>query len=432
MALQLDKNLKSRLSKILVESIPQMLVQHGWFIDRASVAKLSDGDSAIPSQGSLRERLEQYVGEFCFSEFVYSYLTAFLRANVKYQMEDETKALSTIAPFLLTEDFSKELVETFDRLPWSYTFSFLLPSDLSALLPEDKAELVLSKSVRIIRLDGQLGDAYPMSTGNKDIDDSIHQLGLLRFGEPEWEKGRLYLQIISNGYLNVYGTTQPAVQAISKLKAFFGLCFSLRILERRYVYTPFQSDEKCFVHRLTKDRGWVLDNKLSLDKNLSSMISQISVGELPGSDNDPKLKYKFFYLWLKYFSVIFDSADTVGERIATACQWLFESYYGDNELLNFVQATVVLEILLGDKAASDEIGLGELLRSRCAYLIGTSRSQRDEILRDFKEIYKVRSQIVHRGKRHLRENERRLFWQLVWMGHRVIQEETKLLSEDVD
>ena len=42
-----------------------------------------------------------------------------------------------------------------------------------------------------------------------------------------------------------------------------------------------------------------------------------------------------------------------------------------------------------------------LLRNRLAYLIGKNPSDRNALLKDFDEIYKVRSQIVHRGKARL-------------------------------
>ena len=77
-------------------------------------------------------------------------------------------------------------------------------------------------------------------------------------------------------------------------------------------------------------------------------------------------------------------------------------------------------------------GLGELLRNRCAYLIGTTHDQRKEILDEFKEIYDVRSKIVHRGKARLNLHERTLFSKLQWVCRRVIQEEIKLLMKDVE
>jgi hypothetical protein len=88
--------------------------------------------------------------------------------------------------------------------------------------------------------------------------------------------------------------------------------------------------------------------------------------------------------------------------------------------------------LLGDKRASQEIGgLGQLLRNRCAYLIGNSYQHRSELLRDFDKIYDVRSQIVHSGKNKLTADERRLFHQLRSMCASVICKEISLLEADL-
>ena len=77
------------------------------------------------------------------------------------------------------------------------------------------------------------------------------------------------------------------------------------------------------------------------------------------------------------------------------------------------------------------LGLGELLRNRCAYLIGKSHKQREEVLADFRDIYDLRSKIVHRGKVRLHLKERSLFAKLQWMCRCVIQEEVQLLQKDL-
>lgn len=69
------------------------------------------------------------------------------------------------------------------------------------------------------------------------------------------------------------------------------------------------------------------------------------------------------------------------KKLRNACCWLFDSYCGENELLSFVQATITLEILLGDKSESDKVGLGSLLKNRCAYLLGKTSKERNIILR---------------------------------------------------
>jgi len=93
--------------------------------------------------------------------------------------------------------------------------------------------------------------------------------------------------------------------------------------------------------------------------------------------------------------------------------------------------TVVLEILLGEQSISDLMGLGELLRNRCAYLISKSHKQRLDILNTFKKIYDIRSKIVCKGKNRLSWEEQALSSRLQWMCCRVIQEEVELLKKDI-
>jgi hypothetical protein len=79
------------------------------------------------------------------------------------------------------------------------------------------------------------------------------------------------------------------------------------------------------------------------------------------------------------------------------------------------------------KATSDILGLNELLRNRCAYLLGKSQEERAEIHETFGRIYDIRSQIVHRGKHRLTADERWLMHRLRWLCRRVIQKEVDLL-----
>ena len=90
-----------------------------------------------------------------------------------------------------------------------------------------------------------------------------------------------------------------------------------------------------------------------------------------------------------------------------------------------------MEILLGDKAVSDLVGLGELLANQCAYLIAKSHDQRAKILTEFEKKYMSADPKCHQGKEHLSPHERELFYKLQWTCRRVIQKEVDLLKEDV-
>lgn len=131
---------------------------------------------------------------------------------------------------------------------------------------------------------------------------------------------------------------------------------------------------------------------------------------------------------LEQIGMVF-KAGAKGDRIRRAGRWLWDSYQGSNELLSFVQAMVAIEILLGDKEVSDLTGVTELLSNRCAYLLGSSQTERQEILETFRTIYRVRSQIVHSGKSRLSGKEQHLFFELRGLCRRVIKREMELLLE---
>jgi hypothetical protein len=115
-------------------------------------------------------------------------------------------------------------------------------------------------------------------------------------------------------------------------------------------------------------------------------------------------------------------------RLRNCSQWHFDSMCGSNHLLRFVQATVAIEILLGDKATSDRVGLGDLLANRCAYSLAKDARERQTLLVDFKNIYDTRSRIVHRGKADLTKEETEQLWTLMWLARRLIQHELNLLK----
>lgn len=92
-------------------------------------------------------------------------------------------------------------------------------------------------------------------------------------------------------------------------------------------------------------------------------------------------------------------------RLLTAAEWLFGSYVGSNEATQMVQATTALETLLGGTDRENKAaGLTELLATRCAYLLASRYSERQQIYREVKYLYDERSRIVHSGQRRLVDN----------------------------
>jgi Apea-like HEPN len=231
---------------------------------------------------------------------------------------------------------------------------------------------------------------------------------------------------------------------LSRVRAICGLGIAVRLFQFEHKYSPVQIPSYIFVHRKRtgqirgpypavrriKQTEWEIDNKLEGADRTRRALDGLKLHTLDGWLDTEEKKISWSVRKLQEMKSVFSAAGDKGQSIILASQWLLDSYTGQDELLNYVQAMVVLEILLGDKATSDEIGLGQLLRNRCAYLIGGSHEQRAAVLRTFDDIYRVRSQIVHRGKHRLIAKDRWLFHQLLLLCHRVLQKEVDLLIAD--
>ena len=88
--------------------------------------------------------------------------------------------------------------------------------------------------------------------------------------------------------------------------------------------------------------------------------------------------------------------------------WLLRAYGSHRPIDRVLESTIALEVLLGDREMSDKVGLTKLMANRCAYSIGKTQSDRDEIIRFFLDFYKLRSDVVHTGRLLVNEGEEHL------------------------
>lgn len=241
-----------------------------------------------------------------------------------------------------------------------------------------------------------------------------------------WDRNRAYLQVQVEGFVPMFARTTPLEDGIGHIQSLFGLgiAHDLFAVERRSGETPPKRD--LWIHRDVGGK-WEFQDSADLDHSIPRVLDNVAMSKAYAEMESDEQRAAQARRTLETISTVF-SAGPLSARLLLASQWHLESFSGSDEMLSFVQAAVVLEILLGDKAASDLVGLGELLRNRCAYLISRNHAERELVLRLFRQIYDVRSKIVHAGKRRLDGEERRLFFLLRWICQRVIQEEVKLLS----
>lgn len=428
MPTNLHPECKARLIDALADGLRGVNTQHGMFIERMSAfISLFVADRVIP-RGKVRDQLVSYVGDYPILEFVSDVLSRELRELDRYHADDPTVKLTDIEGYADTRALAGRLVEQIEALPWQYTLTAALPQALSEALGHI-GEYALSPTVRIVRPDASFAARYPLNSASEKRHARIHQ-GPLLLGTPQdvqWDGKVAHIQIEATGFIGPYGGSGPTLEVSRSFKSICGLGLALRLFQIKRMYQPYTPKIYLYVHR-RDENGWQIDNRLELDDETSRLMHELSIETLDGQLDTVEKKEGWAKKIVAGMRTVF-SAGPKGNSLLLAAQWLFDGFTGRDELLNFVRAMVVLEILLGDGNKDDEIGLGELLRNRCAYLIASSQAQRQKILRDFAEIYRVRSQIVHRGKHRLNMEERSHLNTLHWMCRRVIQRELELLHE---
>lgn len=398
-----------------------MVVNNMLLIDRQSRMDLGALDGSLPAHGPVHDRLQEIVSDQPLSQFVLGELYSRLR---EIPWEEGSKSLSEIPSFSDLPSVANDLIDGFSALPRHYIFSLSLPDIFTDAVAPDN-HLPFSKTIAIRGGGDVMKEWLPLTTGNERKDRAIFGQGILAIAIPQTWDGA-FLQIKSRGFTAPFVDVAIDHRIVETVKSFFGLWVAHNVIERRFAYSPVVARRKIRVHSF--DRKWELAHQLELDEVTSRLISDLHFYDFKGQFASENFKRALLtQIGAEVAKAFEPSADA--ERVRLAARWLFDSYANDDELMAFLQAMVVLEIVLGDKATSEKIGLNELLRNRCAYLIGDSAEERSEIMEQFSLIYDVRSQIVHRGKSRISARERALFHTLRSYCKRVIQQELKLLPE---
>lgn len=429
MPLGLNTELQSLLIENLADKLLEITIMNGVGVSESSRRLLQDLDKSLPGHGKVRDSLNTWISDNPLSDFVASYIDFDCMID-KFENEPDQK-LTNLRRWENYQEKSREIIREFNELPYNYTVSTPAPIGLDAIFCSDNKHFEVSKDIRIVFSDKDFATQYPTTTGNELRDNRIWDRGGIASlffpqNDPyEW-KG-LYIQIHKAGYFGRYGETTTQHLAISELKSFWGLQIALGIANRRHSWSKKPHPVRPIIHQIIDDQN-LLVRRMELDPTTSALANDLAFQDWIPDSFPSDVRREFHQKQIARLGIIFNKGSEFS-RIRLAASWLFDSYATDNELLSYVQAMVCLEIILGDASLIGEIGLGELLRNRCAYLIGKTSAQRAEILKDFKEIYDVRSHIVHRGKDRMSSRERIYHAKLTWYCRRCIEEELKLLEE---
>lgn len=425
MSIHIHPECRKRLIEFLSITLPKLEVTWNNLLDYQTTDILLKLDDIL-TDAKITKQLKQYIGERPLYSFTTDIITEILYENY-YNEDHQANVLTDLPEFRDPQLLAEKIITELETLPWEYTFFVRVPFDFSkkfiGLL--NGAEYKFTDTFSLIHPSDELKNDFPFSL--KHHYNMIKYLG----SDPPSIKGwpdYLYFKYKTYGFVNNYSKNPTVFDFKLTIRSFLGINLALSSIKIANTFWINPPDETIIVIYQNNGKKWTPKHCHNFNADFSLAYQKI---ELFINDNghDGNLTTENCFSILDKLRNNYSSAKAE-ETILKASQWFFDSYCGNNELLSFIQSMVVLEILLGDKKISDSIGLGELLRNRCAYLIGESSKERENIINDFDRIYNSRSRIVHEGKNQLSENDIKDLNKLRKFCSRVIEKELQLLVAD--
>jgi hypothetical protein len=419
MALDLHPSCRGRLVDALRDVLPSLRVEFGNLLSSSAFSQLAPVDSVLPDHGPLRDRLAAHIGDFPAATFFFQFLSGEVWRN--QELGDSTpKPLTSIPEYSDAAHTAERIVQAFESLPWRYTLSIRLPQSFCDVFVPHIGEFELSDKLRIVVPDTTFAVRFPITAPSTLVDAYAYATN------SRWEGTSCYLQAQIDGFVVPLWTTRPTKGFLDTVKTFAGLGVAQRLFATRASHEAPVLDTKYLAHLhagdVTTFAGEGRWASVSAER-----FQVLALDTLDGNLDTPEKFAVSMRMALEGIRVAFMSGDTA-IRVRLAARWLFDSIAGSDPALSFVQAAVVLEVLLGDELAPDKLGLSELLANRFAFLVAKTVNERTDLIKSMRELYSLRSQVVHRGKSELTLAELVKLMQLQRYCSVAIQKETKLLG----
>lgn len=345
----------------LVSALSDASILSDGMLSISSMYLFEDIHKTLPTK--LQDELSKYISEgMPFVYFFFHYFKSKIE-TIDPSNPVETRKISEVPELPSIEEIADDAISIIKGMPYDYALNveFNLNSNLF-----DSDRICLSDDISLVRTQEEPSD------------------GLTFIDNPS-----TFIRVKIKGYLPDGIESETIRSGIDTIKSISGLMVGLGICSNTISSSGTRSNDS--IVDLTRERVLSLsDSGCDLSGELHS-ISPIS-----------NLSQKDFKSKCQLLSRFLGQTSEECQRVMTAGIWLHNSLISKDQLLNFVQLTTCIEIVLGEGSKDGSLSIGALLRNRIAYLLGSSASERTKLMKDFDNIYSIRSRILHEGKRKLR------------------------------
>ncbi|WP_156347587.1 MULTISPECIES: HEPN domain-containing protein [unclassified Sphingomonas] len=398
MTIKIPENIASEFVLKLAEGFQSNCIKYDFII--LSDLRWSEELEAILPEDA-REKLERFVGEGGLPKLILSEIDNDRDRLEDYEELEAGQRLSDISFINNTISYAKNIVEVIRSLPRRYSITAKMPTTLSGpvfdILPD---KVNLPEGIKI-RKGSSISKNIPINSSHDLIDISLFR---------NWSKedkidrkicdDALYFSMPLIGYAAVSSSSVLGREFEDNLRAFYGVGMAIGLFSYSYS-TEGQKMPYMMGHSI--DEKEILFTE-ELEDDLLDRHSLLATSDfIKRTENNQK---KFLLDNLSQMGTVFlNNKDC--RKLFLACVWYYKSMVNRRLLDSVLQATIAIEVMLGDRKAAEGVGLTNMLASRCAYLLGTSSEHRREIEEKFKKVYDFRSQIVHEGRHTLKIADRK-------------------------
>lgn len=412
--MNIDRPSESSLLLALTEAIQSAQVNSwGW------VSLPNDWESRVKSgfDESFRKRLYRNLDEGGLQSLVRDFIRCeAIYAKIEYPDKDSDEKFRPITQYPRFADalsVGREILDIIRNLPRDYLIcvpAFTLDKKYFG----SDFHLKISDRLSLISF-SKLPENFQFRSEVNEIDRHVRNISNDKGGTRFFEEGSILFTYRTSGLISDRNRPKCFIDFYDDLRAFYGACLSLDVMGYSSI---FRTGRVYPVHG-----NMLKNNALSLElvEALEEDLQDISDSYLSASAEDRLNKGETIEQLFSTVCKMFKSDQY--QRLRTSAIWLFRSFHAERGMDQILDATIAIEVLLGDRDASDRIGLSKLMANRCAYALGRSASERNDLYKFFTEFYKLRSEIVHSGRLKISEEEAKLVRKGVALASRVLRHE---------
>ncbi|MBB3347801.1 HEPN domain-containing protein [Sphingomonas sp. BK069] len=351
---------------------------------------------------------------------------AFVKESLEF-IRLESGVPSPKTPIRLTEltcfkdalSTARIIVANLERVPAQYRLITRISKELGERITCSGVDVKLSDRLRVLSFD-MIPKSFVLKHTNSRINAYLNRYHSDKI-EEQFQDNALYLEFRTTGYLARRRSSRAISEFYDEIRAFYGACIANGIFYEHGGWseeiTPLLIGNSihngvesfAYVERCDEDvvACAALETSMKTDRQLKNGNSLEEV--------------------LTPIKAVFNSDNHV--KLKTASTWALRAHLSRRGLDKILESAITIEVLMGDRETSDRIGLTKLIANRCAYALGKSNKEREDLIKFFIEFYKVRSEVVHSGRTVLNHDERKIVDEGLELSIRVLKHEIELSSD---